>query len=79
MCALLDDDRDPDDLIAEVRREFCEGLPDRLATIRAALQYVDAQRLYPCTNCGMAPIPYDTALGKLNSLAAGAALVRNSL
>jgi 5-methyltetrahydropteroyltriglutamate--homocysteine methyltransferase len=49
------------------------------ATIRAAMQYVDAERLYPCTNCGMTPIPYDIALGKLNSLAAGAALVRSSL
>jgi 5-methyltetrahydropteroyltriglutamate--homocysteine methyltransferase len=60
--------------------------PDRVETpkevadtIRAALQYVDAERLYPCTNCGMTPIPYDIALGKLNSLAAGAALVRDSL
>ena len=60
--------------------------PDRVETpeevaanIRAAMQYVDAERIYPCTNCGMTPIPYDIALGKLNSLAAGAALVRNSL
>jgi 5-methyltetrahydropteroyltriglutamate--homocysteine methyltransferase len=60
--------------------------PDRIETpeevaavIRAAMQYVDAERLYPCTNCGMTPIPYDIALGKLNSLAAGAALVRKSL
>ena len=49
------------------------------ATIRAALPYVDAERLYPCTNCGMAPIPYPVALGKLQSLSAGAALVRNRL
>lgn len=49
------------------------------ATIRAAMQHVDAERLYPCTNCGMAPIPYVIALGKLKSLAAGAALVRSRL
>jgi 5-methyltetrahydropteroyltriglutamate--homocysteine methyltransferase len=49
------------------------------AVIRTALAYVDPARLYPCTNCGMAPIPYDIALGKLNSLAAGAKLVRSSL
>jgi 5-methyltetrahydropteroyltriglutamate--homocysteine methyltransferase len=49
------------------------------ATIWTALKHVDAPRLYPCTNCGMAPIPYDIALGKLNSLAAGAALVRKTL
>lgn len=49
------------------------------ATIRSAMQYVDAERILPCTNCGMTPIPYDIALGKLHSLAAGAALVRDSL
>lgn len=60
--------------------------PDRVeapeevaATIRTAMKHVDAARLYPCTNCGMTPIPYDIALGKLQSLAAGAALVRKSL
>lgn len=60
--------------------------PDRVeppeevaATIRAAMAYVDAERLYPCTNCGMAPIPYNVALAKIQSLAAGASLVRNSL
>jgi len=43
------------------------------------VKYVDAERLYPCTNCGMAPIPYDMALGKIQSLAAGANLVRQTL
>jgi 5-methyltetrahydropteroyltriglutamate--homocysteine methyltransferase len=47
--------------------------------IRSAMRYVDAERLYPCSNCGMAPIPYDVALGKLNSLAAGTQIVRRSL
>ena len=50
-----------------------------VATIRAAMAYVDAERLYPCSNCGMVPIPYDVALGKVKSLAVGAALVRDSL
>ena len=49
------------------------------ATIRSAMQYVDAERILPCTNCGMAPISYDIALGKLKSLAAGAKLVRDAL
>ena len=54
--------------------------PEKVAaTIRAAMAYVDAERLYPCSNCGMVPIPYDIALGKVKSLAAGAALVRDSL
>ena len=49
------------------------------ATIRAAMKYVDPERLYPCSNCGMAPIPYAVALGKIRSLASGAAIVRKSL
>jgi 5-methyltetrahydropteroyltriglutamate--homocysteine methyltransferase len=60
--------------------------PDRVespeevaATIREAMGYVDAERILPCTNCGMAPIPYDVAAGKLRALAAGAALVRQSI
>jgi len=49
------------------------------ATIQSALPYVDAERLLPSSNCGMAPLPYDVALGKLKSLAAGAALARQNL
>jgi 5-methyltetrahydropteroyltriglutamate--homocysteine methyltransferase len=49
------------------------------ATIRSAMEFVDAERILPCTNCGMTPIPYNIALGKLHSLAAGATLVRESL
>jgi 5-methyltetrahydropteroyltriglutamate--homocysteine methyltransferase len=49
------------------------------ATIRAAMKYLDAERILPCTNCGMAPIAYDVALAKLRALGAGAALVRRSL
>ncbi len=54
--------------------------PEQVAdTIRAAMEHVDAERLYPCTNCGMAPVPYDVALAKIKSLAAGADLVRKTL
>jgi len=49
------------------------------ATLRAVLAHVDAERLLPCTNCGMAPIPYAVALEKIKNLAAGAALVRKDL
>ena len=49
------------------------------ANIRAALRHVDVERLLPCSNCGMAPLPYEVALGKLRSLGAGAEKVRNSL
>tara|TARA_R100001039_G_scaffold12974_1_gene7227 strand:+ start:9632 stop:10666 length:1035 start_codon:yes stop_codon:yes gene_type:complete len=48
-------------------------------TLRQALQFVDAENLYPCTNCGMAPLPRDLALGKLKALSAGADIIRNEL
>ncbi len=54
--------------------------PDEVAaTIRRALEYVPAARLYPCTNCGMAPLSRELAYGKLKALAAGAAIVRSEL
>ena len=54
--------------------------PEEVAeTIRSAMRYVDPERILPCTNCGMTPIPYDVALGKLVSLAIGAELVRADL
>lgn len=49
------------------------------ATLRKALKYVDADKLYPCTNCGMAPLSRSVARAKLNSLSAGAEIVRNEL
>jgi 5-methyltetrahydropteroyltriglutamate--homocysteine methyltransferase len=51
--------------------------PDQVAaTIKAALEHVDAERLIACTNCGMAPLPRAVASGKLKALAEGAALAR---
>jgi 5-methyltetrahydropteroyltriglutamate--homocysteine methyltransferase len=46
------------------------------ATIEAALRFVPPERLYPCTNCGMAPLDRTLAAQKLTALAAGAELVR---
>lgn len=52
--------------------------PEQVAeTLYKALQFVDAENLYPCTNCGMAPLPRHVAQGKLFALAQGAKLVRN--
>jgi 5-methyltetrahydropteroyltriglutamate--homocysteine methyltransferase len=54
--------------------------PEEVAeTIRAALKFVAPEKLYPCTNCGMAPMNRDIAYGKLAALAAGAHLVRTEL
>jgi len=49
------------------------------AAIKAAMKYVAPEKLFPCTNCGMAPMPRDVAAAKLKALAAGAALVRKEL
>ncbi len=46
------------------------------ATIEAVMRFVPAERLYPCTNCGMATLDRTLAQQKLAALAAGAALVR---
>jgi 5-methyltetrahydropteroyltriglutamate--homocysteine methyltransferase len=46
------------------------------AVIEDALRFVPAERLYPCTNCGMAPLDRSLSEQKLAALAAGAALVR---
>ncbi|RKS21049.1 methionine synthase (B12-independent) [Arthrobacter sp. AG1021] len=54
--------------------------PDEVAeTLRKALAYVDADKLIPSTNCGMAPFPRDVALAKLSALSAGAAVLREEL
>jgi 5-methyltetrahydropteroyltriglutamate--homocysteine methyltransferase len=51
--------------------------PEQVAvTIERALRFVPPARLYPCTNCGMAPLDRGLANEKLAALAAGAALVR---
>jgi 5-methyltetrahydropteroyltriglutamate--homocysteine methyltransferase len=51
--------------------------PEQVAnTIGDALQYVPKNRLFPCTNCGLAPMEREVALKKLQALAAGAELAR---
>jgi 5-methyltetrahydropteroyltriglutamate--homocysteine methyltransferase len=47
--------------------------------IRAALRYVDAGRLLPCTDCGLVPRTRSAARGKMRALAEGAGIVRREL
>ena len=49
------------------------------ANIRAVMAHVPPERLFPCTNCGMVPLPRASAVGKLHALAAGAGIVRGEL
>jgi len=51
--------------------------PEKIAdVITAATQYVPAENLVACTNCGMAPMRQDIAAAKLAALARGAAFAR---
>jgi 5-methyltetrahydropteroyltriglutamate--homocysteine methyltransferase len=54
--------------------------PELVASrIRTALQYVDPDHLYPCTDCGMIPRSRTAARGKMKALADGAWIVRSEL
>ncbi|UAJ08905.1 methionine synthase [Polymorphobacter megasporae] len=54
--------------------------PEQVAdTLRQALKFVDADKLYPSTNCGMAPLSRRVAQGKLAALSAGASIVRREI
>jgi 5-methyltetrahydropteroyltriglutamate--homocysteine methyltransferase len=53
--------------------------PEEVASVlKAATQYASPTRIYGCSNCGLAPLPRDVAVGKLHALTAGAALLRSS-
>ncbi len=59
--------------VASDEIETAEQVAD---TIGTALQFVAKDRLFPCTNCGLAPMSREVALGKLKALSEGAALAR---
>jgi 5-methyltetrahydropteroyltriglutamate--homocysteine methyltransferase len=62
--------------VIDVATDRVETPDEVAATLDQALRYVPAERLFPCTNCGMAPLDQGLAYKKLEALAAGAALVR---
>jgi 5-methyltetrahydropteroyltriglutamate--homocysteine methyltransferase len=63
--------------VIDVASDKVETPREVAATIGRALKYVPAKRLFPCTNCGMAPMEREIAIAKLRALAAGAALARS--
>ena len=63
----------------DVATDRVETPEEVAAVIRAALRFVPAGRLLPCTNCGMVPLAREVAVGKLRALGRGAALVRGEL
>jgi 5-methyltetrahydropteroyltriglutamate--homocysteine methyltransferase len=49
------------------------------AVLKNAMRYADTNRIYGCTNCGLAPLSRSVAAEKLNALGAGAALLRKEM
>jgi 5-methyltetrahydropteroyltriglutamate--homocysteine methyltransferase len=62
--------------VIDVASDVIETAEDVADTIGKALQFVRKDRLFPCTNCGMAPMDRATAQAKLQAMVAGAALAR---
>jgi 5-methyltetrahydropteroyltriglutamate--homocysteine methyltransferase len=65
--------------VIDVASDRIETPEDVAATIAAAAKYVPVGRLFPCTNCGMAPMRRDIAVAKLSALGQGAAMARRQL
>jgi 5-methyltetrahydropteroyltriglutamate--homocysteine methyltransferase len=62
--------------VIDVATDEIETPEQVAAVIGEAMQYVRAERIVPCTNCGMAPMRRDIAAAKLKALGQGAALAR---
>ena len=65
--------------VIDVASDVVETPEEVEKTIFQALKFVPAERLFPCTNCGMAPMEREVAIAKLKALGAGAALARSRL
>jgi len=63
----------------DVASNIVETPEDVAATLRSVLPFVDADKLYPSTNCGMAPLPRHVARDKMIALAQGADIMRAEL
>jgi 5-methyltetrahydropteroyltriglutamate--homocysteine methyltransferase len=63
--------------VIDVASDEVETAEDVADTIGRALQFVPRERLFPCTNCGLAPMSREVAVKKLQALAQGAALARS--
>ena len=65
--------------VIDVASDKVETPAEVASVIQKVSKYVPPRHLYPCTNCGMAPMDRDIALAKLEALVAGAALARKKL
>jgi 5-methyltetrahydropteroyltriglutamate--homocysteine methyltransferase len=62
--------------LGDLQVETAETVAGR---IRAALRYVEPERLIAAPDCGMKYLPRDVAFGKLQAMVQGAAIVRDEL
>src|SRR5258706_6700755 len=62
--------------VIDVANDRIENPQEMLGVIEKARQFVPKEHLFPCTNCGMAPMSREVAVAKLRALAAGAAMAR---
>ena len=60
----------------DVASDRCETPDEVAAVIEEATKYVAKEKIIPCTNCGMAPMRREIAMGKLKALGDGARLAR---
>jgi 5-methyltetrahydropteroyltriglutamate--homocysteine methyltransferase len=65
--------------VIDVATDEIETPEDVVATLQQAMAHVPKERLFPCTNCGMAPMRREVAVAKLRALGAGARLARERL
>jgi 5-methyltetrahydropteroyltriglutamate--homocysteine methyltransferase len=65
--------------VIDVASDQIETPAEVAATIAKAAKYVPLKHLYPCTNCGMAPMDREVALKKLEALVEGTKLARRKL
>jgi 5-methyltetrahydropteroyltriglutamate--homocysteine methyltransferase len=63
----------------DVATNRVETPEDVAKVIRSAMKHVPAERIFPCTNCGLVPLSRDVAEQKLKALAAGAQLARKEV
>lgn len=62
--------------VIDVATETVETPEEVAAVIETAMRFVPKERILPCTNCGLAPMPRAVAVAKLQALGAGAKLAR---
>jgi len=65
--------------VIDVASDTVETPREVAEVIKRASKFVPVKHLFPCTNCGMAPMDREIAIRKLEALVAGTALARKQL